>query len=96
MKAPLAVALATWGGVGRLPKAPGTWGSAAAVILGYAAVSAGLPAWSLGVAAAVLLPLGAWASARSAAVFGEEDPSVDVVDEVCGQWIALAAARSST
>lgn len=80
--------LATWFGSGLLPKAPGTWGSLAALPVAAAiAVLAG--PWGLLGAAIALFPLGLWASARYCAHGRAGDPPAVVIDEVVGQWLAL-------
>ena len=83
--------IATWFGAGLLPRAPGTWGSLAAlpfawVILVY------LGPWTLLVAAAMLFALGLWASAKYISDRDDKDPAEVVVDEVAGQWLALTLA----
>ena len=80
--------LATWFGSGLLPKAPGTWGSLAA--LPFAVVIVALAGtWGL-IAAAILAALvGVWAAGVYAARSGQEDPQRVVIDEVAGQWLAL-------
>ena len=85
--------LATWGGCGYSPVAPGTAGSVAAVLIGYGLVQeAGFsPPW-LGALAAALWWPACWASDVAANHFSREDPPQVVVDEVVGQWIALSAA----
>ena len=89
-----ALRLATWGGVGYFPFAPGTAGSVAAVVMGYAwVVLSGAPAWTLALPALLLIPAGAWAARAAEREFGNEDPGAVVVDEVSGQWLALIAAR---
>jgi phosphatidylglycerophosphatase A len=75
-------------GAGRLPKAPGTWGSLAALPLVWLLAWAGGP-WLLGGAMVVLFAVGWWASARVVAEDGEEDPSWVVIDEVVGQGLTL-------
>jgi len=110
----IALALTTCG-VGYIPGAPGTYGSAVGVaiclVIGW--FETGAP--SSGVAAgigpvhasyfhffaagfhfvinAVLLPVycltGIWASGRTRSIFGNEDPSEAVVDEVMGQLITF-------
>ncbi|WP_299298741.1 phosphatidylglycerophosphatase A [uncultured Tateyamaria sp.] len=76
-------------GVGHLRPAPGTWGSAAALPLGWAVhVIGGFP--MLVVATALVFAAGWWATARMTAGQEDHDPSEIVVDEVAGQWIALA------
>lgn len=80
--------IATWGGVGLLPKAPGTWGSLAA--LPFAWVIYQLGGWqALAVAAIAVFILGVWAADRAASETGVADPSEVVIDEVAGQWLTL-------
>lgn len=80
--------VATLGPVGHLRPAPGTWGSAAALPLGWALHVAGGP---LLLSGAIILGFfaGLWATRRVTAQTGEADPSEVVVDELVGQWIAL-------
>ncbi len=86
-----ATLIATFFGVGRLPRAPGTWASVVALPLGWVlAATGGLPA--LIGAILVLCALGVWAGGRYARGIGSADPSSVVVDEVVGQWIALIGA----
>ncbi len=78
----------TWFGSGLLPKAPGTWGSLAA--LPFAAVIVALAGtWGLLAAAILVTLLGVWAAGIYAARSGQEDPQRVVIDEVAGQWLAL-------
>lgn len=83
-----AVILATWFWVGRMPFAPGTWGSLAALPLALV-----LHAWAgttgvLGGAVVVFLT-GWWAADRY--VDGEcDDPKEVVIDEVAGQLLCLS------
>ena len=80
--------IATFCYVGLLRPAPGTWGSLAALPLGYLLHRlGGFPL--LAVAAAALFALGFWAVRAETAADPTEDPSEFVVDEVVGQWIAL-------
>ncbi|MEX2301211.1 MAG: phosphatidylglycerophosphatase A [Bryobacterales bacterium] len=87
----LATLLATWGGIGYAPIAPGTAGSLAALLMGVLAVWAGLPVWSLAIAAAALFFPACWAAGIVECCVAATDPSEVVVDEVVGQWLALAA-----
>ena len=82
----LAVTIATVGPVGNLPRMPGTWGSAAAVI---AAPFLFLPhsPMTRALILAALLILGTWAAHRAEKVLGAKDPGCIVVDEWVGQWI---------
>ena len=87
-RAPAAALLATGLGTGLLPKAPGTWGSLLAVLLGEVLLgAAGLPGL-LALAGASTL-LGVPAAGRVASLRGREDPPEIVIDEVAGQAIAL-------
>ncbi len=85
----VALAIATFGYVGFFPVAPGTAGSAAALLL-YALVRAvGLPAADA-VAVIVVFLTGVWAATRTEAVLGTTDPGPVVIDEVLGMLITLA------
>jgi phosphatidylglycerophosphatase A len=74
--------------IGYLKPAPGTWGSLAALPLGWALYSAG-GAWLVVAATVLLFAAGIRATAFMAKETGEHDPSYVVADEVAGQWIAL-------
>lgn len=80
--------IATVGGVGDLPWAPGTWGSAVAMPLAMGLHALG-GVWALMAATLVVTLLGWWATAQLAADGSDPDPSEVVVDEVVGQWLAL-------
>lgn len=81
-------AIVTFGYVGLIRPAPGTWGSAAAVVTGLAIDRLlGFPALLL--ATALVTALGFWAVARATAGQADKDPSEIVIDEVAGQWLAL-------
>ncbi len=85
--------LASWFGCGYFPWAPGSAASAAAVAMAAALV--GYAGWRPGMmvlpAAALLVPA-VWAAAAVAQAKGAKDPRLVVVDEVLGQWVALAGA----
>ena len=84
----LAVVLATAGGVGYAPIAPGTAGSAAAVAL-FLLVSR-LPAPAYLALVAAIAVVGVWAAAESERAFGRSDDGRIVIDEVAGQLVTLA------
>ena len=85
--------IATWFGVGLLPRAPGTWGSLAALPVAWAiAYLGGLPA--LIAATLVVSLIGCWAAERYIRAHGQEDPGDIVVDEVAGQWLTLLPAAT--
>ncbi len=76
-------------GSGWLPKAPGTWGSIAALI----------PAWamlyfcsvtSLWIAAAAVTIVGCAVCFALLPTLADKDPGWIVIDEWAGQWVALA------
>ncbi|GAN68991.1 phosphatidylglycerophosphatase A family protein [Acetobacter orleanensis] len=77
--------VATFGGCGLAPRAPGTVGSLAALLLGLPLLKH--PKALVGAIGAASL-LGWWASDRA----GEgEDHSWIVIDEVAGMWVSLLA-----
>lgn len=71
--------------LGFLPKAPGTWGSAAAAAVGCAL----LPWPGAMLAAAALASLAGFWAIPGAVADPEADPGWVVIDEVAGQWIAM-------
>lgn len=87
--------VALWFWSGKLPKAPGTWGSLAALPFAWGLVEYFGSSYVLLAAAALLLPVGVWASARHSEILGKHDAGEIVVDEVVGQWITLAIAPYS-
>lgn len=80
--------IATFFGVGNLPWAPGTWGSLAALILGWG-IERYLGFWPLVVFVAVAIVAGFWACHAELADKPGEDPSEIVIDEVAGLGVAL-------
>jgi phosphatidylglycerophosphatase A len=84
----LAMLVATVGGAGYAPVAPGTVGSAVAALLLWLVPfsSFGLVLFLLGVTAA-----GVWASHRAERLLGAKDPTAIVIDEVAGLALALLA-----
>lgn len=84
----LAAALATLGPIGHFPKAPGTWGSLAAVIAAPWLFLT-MPLWWRILALAAILALGTWACGRAEVFYGKKDPGCVVLDELFGQWLTL-------
>jgi phosphatidylglycerophosphatase A len=77
-----------WFGAGLMRPAPGTWGSAVAVVLGVGLHRIGhFPLLAL--ATALVTLLGFWAVSQEVAGKADKDPSEIVIDEVAGQWLAL-------
>ena len=95
MKTKLARLLSTWSFAGYSPVAPGTAGSLAAVAIAVVLRHyAGLAPWHFAVLAAVLFYPAVEASTVTARAANLKDPGFVVVDEVIGQWIALAGATT--
>jgi len=83
--------VSTWFGSGLLPGAPGTWGSLAALPIGWLLIEHAGRGW-LALAAVALLALGWWATAAYVRHAAVQDPGAIVVDEVAAQLLVLAAA----
>ena len=83
----VAVLLATAGGAGYAPVAPGTVGSAIGAIA-YLLTRHWPASWQIGLAATVTIA-GIWAAGVAAQHFGRHDPGQVVIDEVSGQWVTL-------
>jgi phosphatidylglycerophosphatase A len=83
----LGVALATVGGAGFFPIAPGTVGSAVAIVLYLATRHWGWPAQLVLLLAVTIV--GIWAADVTARALNREDPGPVVIDEVAGQLVTL-------
>src|SRR5277367_4742502 len=83
---------ATWFGCGFAPKAPGTAGSLAAVLIAWPLGNLGFGRWHFLLLSLILV----YPAVRAADIvekdFGQKDPHIVVVDEVLGQWLTLAGA----
>jgi phosphatidylglycerophosphatase A len=86
--------ISTWFGCGYAPIAPGTVGSLAALLIAWLLVSyaSWQPLW-FGALAVVATAPSMWAAGVTAQAFDQKDPGLVVVDEVVGQWLAVAGAR---
>jgi phosphatidylglycerophosphatase A len=78
--------IASFFGVGFFPVAPGTAGSAVALVTGVALMLG--PPWLLP-AGAVVAAVAGFLAIRGAVTDPEADPGWVVIDEVAGQWIAM-------
>ena len=85
----VALAVATVGGAGYAPVAPGTVGSALTVAALWL-----LPFSIVGLTAflCVVLVVGTWAAGRAERLMGRKDPGAIVIDEVAGMTISLMLA----
>lgn len=79
--------IVTVGGVGRIPFAPGTWGSLAGLPIAYAAHYLG-GITALVFLTAVIFAVG-WFATTEYLAGREDDPKEVVIDEVAGQMLAL-------
>jgi len=87
--------IATWFGCGYAPKAPGTAGSLAALLIAIVLNwVGGYGRWTLLLLTALLLAPGIWSAEVVAKRTNQPDPQIVVVDEVIGQWITLAGAAT--
>ena len=91
--------LATFFGTGFMRPGPGTWGSAAGLLLWLAIAHWAHPspiplAAGTAIAALIAVLAGIPASGIVAREAGADDPQFVVLDEVAGQWIALIAATT--
>lgn len=91
----VALAVATFGYVGYFPIAPGTAGSAAALVLFALVRWVGVPAFELATIGVVLAG-GIWAANATEHVLGQKDPGAIVIDEVLGMLMTLALLPVST
>lgn len=87
----VAIASSTSLGAGFLPWAPGTWGSAFAVLIFV--LFSPMSSWLLVASGLALCALGVWSADVSEAVFERTDDGRIVIDEVVGQLLTLAPLR---
>jgi len=86
------LALATWGGAGYLPAAPGTWGAAAALPLWWLLAHLGPLGYTVGYA--VLVAVGVAVAGPAQRLLGRADHPAIVIDEAAGLLLALAGVPS--
>lgn len=79
----------TFFGVGLIKPAPGTWGSFAALLVGYFIIETNLPLWGLLALTAAITIISIKAINDIEAQSGIHDAGEIVIDEVAGQWLAL-------
>jgi phosphatidylglycerophosphatase A len=95
-----AVWIATCGGVGYFPLAPGTAGSAVglALVAGLGRLPLGRPwLWALlGSLVLGIFIVGVWAARDAEKFFGQTDPRYVVIDEVVGQMLTFLARPDAT
>ncbi|HSA59277.1 MAG TPA: phosphatidylglycerophosphatase A [bacterium] len=79
--------LASGGGAGYIPFAPGTWGSAVGLLAYWLLLR--LPQWPLAVTVAAFVFLSCWIAGLAEEFLAAKDPQVIVIDEVSGMLVAL-------
>lgn len=90
----IAIAIATAGGAGFSPVAPGTAGTAVAVPLVF--LMSPLPLWAFAAITAATTIVGIWAAGRADRHWGTHDSGRIVIDEVAGYFVTmLPVSRSS-
>ena len=87
--------VATCGYLGYVPVAPGTFGSAAGLVMFGAIRWWGSPVVEVAVIA-FLLALGVWSASVAERHFGGVDPAPVVLDEVAGMLLTLALVSVNT
>jgi phosphatidylglycerophosphatase A len=86
--------MATGGYVGRIPWAPGTWGSLLGLPIIYALAQLS-PAWAA-IGCAVLTAGAVWVAGRAERQLGVKDPGCIVIDEMAGMTVALLGIPLTT
>ena len=79
--------MATGGYIGRVPVAPGTFGSMIGLPLAFVLSTAGW-IWSAAIIFAVIL-VAVWSAGEAARHLGDKDPGCIVIDEIAGMAVAL-------
>lgn len=90
----IAIAIATAGGAGFSPVAPGTAGTAVAVPLAF--LCSALPLWAFATVCVAVTLVGIWAAGIADRHWGTHDSGRIVIDEVAGYFVTvLPVSRSS-
>jgi phosphatidylglycerophosphatase A len=84
--------IGTWFGCGYSPRAPGTVGSVAAILIAWPLSALGFNNIGFAALSIAALPLAILAAGVVAIETGSKDPQIVVVDEVLGQWLTLGGA----
>ena len=84
----IALAIATGGGAGYSPVAPGTAGSAVGLLLFWPLASLSLPLYAVTVTGTVCVAI--WAAEQMCRLWNTQDDGRIVVDEIAGQLVTLA------
>lgn len=88
------VTLATGFSVGRVPRAPGTFGTLLGIPICYALSGIGVSATALIVGALILFAV--WVAGRAERLLGQKDAACIVIDEIAGMVVALAGMSATS
>lgn len=77
---------------GRLPLAPGTWGTGVGLVLYWAVRHLPPPAYAA--AAMTFIVFAIWIATHAQAIFEEGDPPQVVIDEIAGYLVTMAFHRT--
>ncbi len=80
--------------IGYLPIAPGTWGSLAAIAVWFIIIES-ISTITFIVVIIIIFTFGVYTSSITERYLKEIDPSIIVIDEWIGQWIALLFLQKS-
>ncbi len=88
LKEKIILFFATCGGLGNLPRIPGTFGTLAGIplALGFAFVNKGYAVFLT----VLLIAFAAWIADEAEIIFGRKDPGMIVIDEVAGYVVAMS------
>jgi phosphatidylglycerophosphatase A len=90
----LSLWLATCFNIGKLPLAPGTWGSVFALILWFSIIDS-IDKYTFFFLTIILFGLGVFISTIALRYYDHDDPQQIVIDEFVGQWITLLFVQKS-
>ncbi len=93
LKKKIILFLATGGGLGRLPRVPGTFGTLAGIpfAIGFAFINNSYAVFLT----VLLIVFAAWISDEAEVILGEKDPGCIVIDEIAGYVVAMAGIHIS-
>jgi phosphatidylglycerophosphatase A len=94
MRPKLSLWIATCFNIGKLPLAPGTWGSVLALLLWFTIIGS-IRHITFFFLTIILFGLGVFISTIALRYFDQDDPQQIVIDEFVGQWIALLFVQKS-
>jgi phosphatidylglycerophosphatase A len=79
--------LATGGNIGRIPWAPGTFGSVEGLLIGYLLSKLPLPAAVICLLAIIFFAIGV--SGEAEKIIGKKDPGCVIIDEIAGMAVTM-------